>query len=140
MMKVLCLKNHLTGVQRDKIGLPSGGSIEHAISSGKEYRVLGVTVRSRVAASGDGTYFCIENDWGQARFVSALLFEMSDARCSRHWRMQLRDDGTLLLWPEEFYEEFFLDDLSEGDEGACKIFAALLQRLEREDIQKTVPE
>lgn len=131
-MKVRCLNNFLREDQRVAIGLPQGESIKHAITLGSEYIVLGLSVKPPGSRNGSGLFVEIANDWGQCRGISISLFEIVDARCSKYWIVKSREDGTVLLWPEEFYKEYFLDDLIEGEPDACEIFQELVTRMNTE--------
>lgn len=131
-MRVRCLSNFLKEEQRAKIGLPPGSSVEHAITPGTEYVVLGMSVKPQGSRNGSGLFVEIANDWGQCRGISICLFEIVDSRCSRYWLTRSHEDGTVLLWPEEFYRDYFLDDLIEGEPDARAAFEALLSRMNEE--------
>lgn len=131
-MKVRCLNNFLREDQRAAIGLPQGESIKHAITPGSEYVVLGLSVKPQGSRNGSGLFVEIANDWGQCRGISINLFEVVDAQCSKYWHVRNHEDGTVLLWPEEFYKEYFLDDLIEGESDACAIFEDLVSRMDAE--------
>lgn len=131
-MKIRCLSNFLNAEQRAKIGLPPGSSVEHAITPGTEYVVLGLAVEPEGAVNGSGLFVYVANDWGQCRSISICLFEIVDARCSRYWLARSHEDGTVLLWPEEFYVEYFLDDLIEDDANAREVFSKILLRMNAE--------
>jgi hypothetical protein len=42
------------------------------------------------------------------------------------------EETDILLWPEEFYQESFHDDLSEGDFNTVEIFEEVVKKLENE--------
>ena len=42
------------------------------------------------------------------------------------------EDGTVTFRPEEFYRQFFHDDLSEGDSATQQVFRAVVAKLEAE--------
>ncbi|MEJ1250068.1 hypothetical protein [Denitratimonas tolerans] len=126
------MSSFLKDDQRAAIGLPQGESIRYAITPGSEYVVLGLSVKPQGSRNGSGLFVEIANDWGQCRGISISLFEVIDARCSKYWHVRSHENGTVLLWPEEFYEEYFLDDLIEGDARARQIFADLVSRMDTE--------
>lgn len=132
-MRVKCLSGYLKEGDREKIGLPLGVSVEHAITPGNEYVVLGFSIEPKGAINGSGSFVYVVNDWGQCRSISMQLFDLVDARCSRYWYARNYDDGAVSLWPEEFYADYFLDDLIEGDAKANETFAKLMLRMNQED-------
>lgn len=134
-MRARCLGNFLREAQRAQIGLAPGSSIEHALTPGKEYVVLGLSVSPPGARNGSGVFLSVCNDWGQYREVSICLFEIVDDRCSRYWRARIGGVSTLILWPDEFYSEFFLDDLSEGFSEPLAIFREVVLRIQAEDAE-----
>ena len=81
---------------------------------------------------GNTALFEIVNDDRQFVLFPAVLFEVTDSRCSSFWRSAVQQDGTVTFWPEEFYREFFHDDLSEGDPVARQVFQAVVAKLEAE--------
>jgi hypothetical protein len=60
------------------------------------------------------------------------LFEVIDDRLSRYWKIQKYDDYHITLWPKEFYQEYFHDDLSNGIPEVVDIYNSLAERLEKE--------
>jgi len=132
-MRVRCLSKLLNSAQREKIGLPPGGSVEHAITPESEYVVLGLSVKPCGSPNGSGAFVYVVNDWGQCRAISICLFDVVESRCSKYWHAKRHEDGTLLLWPEEFYIDYFLDDLSEDDADAGELFKKLVLCINAED-------
>jgi hypothetical protein len=60
------------------------------------------------------------------------LFEIVDPRPSRFWVARKVNDFTLSLWPEEFYEDYFHDRLSDGEPIGVEAFRRVVDRLENE--------
>ncbi|MGB7354820.1 MAG: hypothetical protein WBD06_14030 [Acidobacteriaceae bacterium] len=81
---------------------------------------------------GNTALFEIVNDGRQFVLFPAVLFEVTDARCSSYWRAAVSGDGSVTLRPEELYREFFHDDLSEGDPATRQVFQAVVAKLETE--------
>jgi hypothetical protein len=57
---------------------------------------------------------------------------MTDGRVSRFWLAKAPEQLNLTLWPEEFYQEFFHDRVTDGDRNALDTLKAVVRRLEAE--------
>ncbi|MDL2354652.1 MAG: hypothetical protein QFF03_05295 [Pseudomonadota bacterium] len=79
-----------------------------------------------------GVRYEILNDFGNCIGIPACLFEIEDARCSRYWLAKHKTNGALLLWPEEFFADYFHDDLSEGTAQSVSAFAQVVARMKSE--------
>jgi len=104
----------------------------YQLSVGRDYTVLGIlfVVESRVF--GSAPLFDVEDDAGVCCPVPACLFEIVDARPSQYWRARGVGPFDLALWPEEFYQEYFHDHLSDGFAEEVRMFRDLTQRLKGE--------
>ena len=71
---------------------------------------------------GNTAHFEIVNDQDHLVLYPAVLFEVTDARCSSYWRAAVFGDGSVTLRPEELYREFFHDDLSEREPATREVF------------------
>lgn len=132
-MKVKCVGTRLSDDQERQLGYtPSPPKIDYQIVPGKEYLVLGISFLLPTRPHGGGAQYQILSDFGGCRIIPACLFEVVDDRCSRYWRVRQDSDGAVLLWPEEFFTDFFHDDLSEGFTGAVDMFNRVVDRLTHE--------
>jgi hypothetical protein len=131
-MRVKCKNRELTEEQRALLKAPSRFRPTHALTVGKEYLVLGIVSIIDSPQYGNTALFEIVNDDGQFVLFPAMLFEVTDARCSSYWRAAVSGDGSVTLRPEELYREFFHDDLSEGDPATRQVFQAMVAKLEAE--------
>lgn len=130
-MRVRCISTKLTSDQKHLLRI-TGASPDHQIIPGQTYLVLGITFSFPDEPHGGGVQYQILNDFGKCRSIPSCLFEMHDPRCSKHWIARQDEDGSLLLWPEEFYAEFFHDDLSEGVPSAIDAFTRVVEQLQSE--------
>ena len=81
---------------------------------------------------GNTAHFEIVNDQDHLVLYPAVLFEVTDARCSSYWRAAVFGDGSVTPRPEELYREFFHDDLSEREPATREVFQATVAKLEAE--------
>ena len=131
-MKIRCINRELTEEQRTLLKASSRFRPIHRLTVGKEYLVLGIISIIDSPQYGNSALFEIVNDHGQFVIIPAILFEVSDPRCSCYWRAAAHKNGTLTLRPQEFYREFFDEDLSEGEPAARQVFRAVVAKLEAE--------
>jgi hypothetical protein len=131
-MKVRCTNRELTDDQRVLLKAPSRFRPSHALTVGKEYLVLGIVSIIDSPQYGNTALFEIVDDQDHFVLYPAVLFEVTDTRCSSYWRAAVSGDGTVTLRPEELYREFFHDDLSEGDPATRETFKAMVVKLEAE--------
>jgi hypothetical protein len=94
--------------------------------------VLGIVSIIDSPQYGNTALFEIVNDQDHFVLYPAVLFEVTDARCSSFWKAAVQQDGTVTLRPEEFCRDFFHDDLSEGDQATRETFQAMVTKLEAE--------
>jgi hypothetical protein len=111
---VKCKAEALSTEQLEAIGLPPETHQEYHITEGKEYLAMGLETHVGSSVFGTCTAIRHETDYGHIVASPAMLFEIIDPRVSQHWRAKLRPDGTITLWPESFYEDFYFEDFSEG--------------------------
>ena len=137
-MRVRCVSDELSPEQIAATGFPPG---LWDVTPGEEYLVLGITV----FPPGDDSYmpcglgFEIEGDGGTVMTFPVQLFEVVDERPSRYWRFRILE-RCIALWPEEFFEEFFFDDLSEGRVETERIYRRVREALEKEHERDDAPE
>jgi len=128
-MRVRCINDELSEKEIAASGFPPG---TWDVTIGKEYLVLGVTLFAGGENTPRGAAYKIEADGGTVYSVPVPLFEIVDNRPSRYWRVGRRGPFGLVLWPQEFFERYFFDDLSEGVPAALRTYDKVRDRLEQE--------
>ncbi len=64
--------------------------------------------------------------------VPLSLFEITDERVSRFWKVRYWPDGDVTLWPSSLYQDFYIEDLVEGKEAVVQDFQRLRRVMEAE--------
>jgi hypothetical protein len=98
---------------------------------GTEYLVLGLTFEFNSSFNGTGPYADIQEDSGHLIRVPLCLFEVTDDRPSKYWRLKIWDDTTVTLRPPSFFAEYY-DDLFEGVPEVVQDFNSMRQLMEAE--------
>jgi hypothetical protein len=129
-MKVVCKDNTLSGEEKLARGFETQGTMRYDLTVGKEYLVLGINFLQ--ARWNNGVSFLLRDDFGRCAFVPLALTEVADPRASAFWRARTRNDGSLSLWPEEFFSDYFHDELSNGDQKAAEAFKRAYRQLDEE--------
>ncbi len=131
-MRVKCLNRELTEEQRLLFNVPPLFRSKYQISIGEEYLVLGISFEVNSPVYGHTALFEILNDAGLYLSIPAALFEIMDGRCSSFWEARLYKEGAVAMWPSEFYEPHFHDDLSNGETETRKVFESVLTKMKAE--------
>jgi hypothetical protein len=132
MMKVRCLARELTDEQKAWLRITTPSTPEYQLVVGNSYLVLGITFVFPMEPHGGGLQYQVLNDYGACRSIPACLFEVEDGRSSQYWLAKQESDGSLLLWPEEFFVRYFHDDLSEGEADAMQAFQRVVVKMQAE--------
>ena len=135
-MKAICRARQLNEQQRGDLEASRLMNPEFQITPGREYLVLGLQFVTRSDIYGTSVLFEIEDDAGRCVSTPSLLFEITNAAVSKWW-LARQNDGWFKLWPEEFYADYFHDDLSEGVAACVKNFQGVKRRLEIEAAEDT---
>jgi len=114
------------------VRLTEASSPKYSLSHGRNYLVLAITVMAADEMNPSRVLYQVLNDFGGISHVPAKLFDISDGRGSASWMARHENDGSFLLWPREFFVEYFHDDLSEGRLAAMEIFDRVVTRLKSE--------
>lgn len=126
-MKVICLANQLTKDQKKQLGISEKNDFQYPIEIGEFYTVLGIS--NDLSQNGciilDIPYFYIFS-------VPLCLFDIIDDRPSKYWKIKKSSDHELTMIPEEFYQEYFYDDLSNGFPEIVEIYKQVVEKLEKE--------
>ena len=128
-MKVACTATRLNSHHKRAMGLKAHEEPNYPFVVGETYTVLGIHTQAGYYA---GTMLHIPSPSGYIIPTPLCLFEVIDDRPSRYWRIRKYDDHHITLWPEEFYREFFHDDLSDGIPEVIEIYNSVVERLEKE--------
>ena len=129
-MKVKCIKNYLTDEQKQMISMPMSQHPVYRIKPEAEYTVLGLTFMINNPYQ-NGISVEIKDDTDYLTFPPLCLFKIVDPRPSSYWKADaLKDDFS--LWPEEFYMDYFHDQLSNGVPEYVEAFNRAVARLENE--------
>lgn len=127
-MKVICINNRLTREQKQALDIAQDNDFKYPFEVGQTYTVLGISGGTSSNISNtllEMPYFYI--------FPTPLcLFQIIDDRPSQYWKIQKHGDSRLTLWPEEFYQEYFHDDLSNGFPEVVEIYKRVVEKLEKE--------
>jgi hypothetical protein len=127
-----CIRTTLTAEQRLATNAPGHFHPQYQVMPGKEYVVLGVSFFIGSTVYGNGPLFQICDDAGRCVSMPTALFDLVDPRPSRFWVAKRIGEADFVLWPEEFYREYFHDDLSERDAKTVATFNEVVGRLDAE--------
>jgi hypothetical protein len=119
-MKVKVIKLEIKNIDKSVIN----SKMEDFLNIGDEYTVYAVTVQNTM------TYVQIYID-NKLISIPLELFEIIDARVSKYWLVSYTD-STTRFWPNEFYQEFFHDDLFEEMPEILSKFIYVKNKIERE--------
>lgn len=119
-MKVKVIKLEIKNIDKSVIN----SKMEDFLNIGDEYTVYAVTVQNTM------TYVQIYID-NKLISIPLELFEIIDARVSKYWLVSYTD-STTRFWPNEFYKEFFHDDLFEEMPEILSKFIDVKNKIERE--------
>lgn len=126
-MKAKCIATCLTVEQKTGLSLQESNDPQYPFNIGDIYTVLGIHTQTGYYA---GTMLTIPMRY--AVFAPLCLFEIVDDRPSKYWKIHKHSDDEISLWPEEFYQEYFHDDLTDGVPEVVKIYNRVVERLENE--------
>ena len=130
-MKVVCKQR--CSVERQNISLDlERDRSEYELTVGRLYTVLGISFQS-VSPFNRGTAFLLRDDIGRCAFVPICMLEISNATSSKYWAVRAINEFDCCLWPEEFFPEYFHDDLSDGVPEVVAVFDGVCRRLDLEE-------
>src|SRR5882724_4361444 len=136
-MKVRCISTYPNEEQMMKIGLYPGQSF--GVTIGKEYLVVGLSFQLNSGIFGTGLCVNVVDDGNYFVTIPLCLFEVLDARASRHWRIHTWEDGNITLWPESFYAPYYVDDHNEDFPEVRADFKKVYSQLEAEAAEPSSP-
>jgi hypothetical protein len=65
-------------------------------------------------------------------YIPDYMFEIMDDKPSKFWLEKKWVSGSITLWPELFYKEYFFEDFGEYDDVLRKEFEIVLENFEKE--------
>jgi hypothetical protein len=104
----------------------------YQLTVGKDYLVLGLSFLVNSAIYGSSSLLEVCDDAGRCISIPTMLFEVVDPRPSRFWLAKRVGETDFIFWPEEFYQEYFHDRLSDRQPEAVATFSDVLNRLDAE--------
>ena len=129
-MRVKCIADKLSAEQVREQG-PGLLSQEFHLRIGQEYLVYGLQFRFG-GPGGIGVWIEYETELGYLGFAPMGLFDVVNSSVSRLWQFSVASEGTALLEPPSFRQEFYFDDLSSGVESVVRNFEAVRRTLSSE--------
>lgn len=105
---------------------------EFALTRGQDYLVLGLQFIRNSSIYGRIVLFEIEQDDGLLVPIPNTLFDVVDGRVSKWWTIRQGAEGDLKIWPEEFYRDYFHDDLSNGHAETVTAFLRVREKFASE--------
>lgn len=140
-MKVMCIKNLATDLPKeinpDLVLGKADSSRERRfpLLIGKEYTVFGITIRMNCA----WYYVCDEDFTYYPVWSPAALFEITDGRLSRYWRVGYHTwSGTgnqpyfIISFPEWVNDQYFYDKLTDREQKEIDVFEKYRKLIENE--------
>ena len=120
-----------TETQALALGFDKGQRINFELTPGREYAVLGLNFRGS-SGWNKGVVVLLRDDVGRCAFVPICLLKISNAIVPSLWRAKITEETNLCLWPEEFFADFFHDDLSDGVPAVQDVFRRVCEAIEDE--------
>lgn len=130
-MKARAIANVLNETMRRRIGASEIIRPRFSLTEGKSYLVLGIYFSAQSDIYGRTTLLRIIDDDGTCIVCPVELFEICDGRPSRFWRARIAN-ADFFLYPEEFFDRYFFDDLVEKVPSIVSRFENVVQLLEAE--------
>ncbi len=131
-MLAKCLARGLTEEQRKATNAPARFNPQFQVTAGKEYLILGISFIPDSAVFGNSCLYTIQDDAGRCVSLPSALFDVTDPRVSRYWVARSNGQFGVTLWPEEFYEAYFHDRVTDNEPEASAALRATVGRLEAE--------
>lgn len=119
-MKVKVIKLEIDYVENSIIN----SKMQDFLNIGDEYTVYAITIQKTM------TYVQIYI-YNKLISVPIELFEIIDSRVSKYWSISYTN-STTRFWPNEFYQDYFHDDLFEDVPEIVSKFKEVKNKLETE--------
>lgn len=131
IMKVICERDSLSLEEKVLLGYNKELEIRYPLTVGMEYTVLGINFQSDILFN-KGTVILLRDDIGGCAFVPLCLLGITEPGISKYWLVEKKGAHDLLMWPKEFYLDYFHDDLSDGVASVRQLFDTICQVLDAE--------
>lgn len=132
-MRVRCVSEYPSEEQIRQFGQSYRSQDYFGLTLGQEYVVFGLSFL--IDSTSGTTTFVGYYDGQNLLFAPLVLFEIVNPRTSRYWEARMHEDGSVTLWPPQFYADCFHDRLSDGEQEAIESFEEAYRILENEDIE-----
>lgn len=139
-MKIKCIATSLTEQKQDISESNALEQKEWHVELGKEYLVFGMSVVDSFL--GNKNCVLVEIITSPLGYISSTplsLFEILDSRVSKYWEYRKSNLEGITFWPSLFYQDFFHDDLSDGEPDVVAQFRKLKTLLEAEYPDPSIP-
>lgn len=132
-MKVICLHENIDEYLAKTVNLKEGSPRLYDLTQNKEYTVLGLSYFINSDIYAGYPVVEIKNDAGGLTSAPLFLFNIIDDTPSIHWHIKFdKEEDFLQMWPKSFYQDFYFDDLSEGEPDIVDDFNEVCKLLELE--------
>jgi hypothetical protein len=131
-MRIRCLARELTGEQHKEARANERMHPRYQITPGQDYLVFGITFLVDSVVYGNCCLFTILDDADRCVSIPSALGEVTDGRPSRFWVARTDERQGVALWPEEFYQRYFMDRLSDREADAVMAFLRVKEKIEGE--------
>jgi|GEM_PF-1034292 len=113
-------------------GISTQDPRDYSLTPGRRYLVLGITFVPKSVQAASPILYQVLNDHGSVSHVPVEFFAIENGQCSAFWEVRQHEDGSMLVWPQEFFAEFFHDDLTEGTRFAIEVLRSVVGKMARE--------
>ena len=139
-MKVKAVQTRFTNEQRVALGVGADVDPNWQLTLDGVYTVYAITCLTDPGIYGKAALYMIVDDFGRLLPVPSCFFEIVDPNVSRYWMVGC--SATFFkLAPREFFEnQFFTEELLDGEEDALAIFATIRSDFDREVRSSSLPE
>lgn len=131
-MLAKCIARGLTEEQRKATNASARFNPRFQVTADNEYLILGISFIPDPTVFGNTCLYMIEDDAGRCVSLPSVLFDITDPRVSRYWIARPNGEFGVTLWPEEFYEAYFHDRVTDYEPEASAAFRDTVARLEAE--------
>jgi hypothetical protein len=131
-MKVRCIQTEINKDKKSLFGIDADFDPCFQITIGKECTVFGISIiHGKSGYSGLVMYEILDDVRSYCISMPHCLFEIIDGRASSYWEIRINNED-ITIWPEDFFCDYFFDDLSDGEPLARKKFNEILKKMQNE--------
>lgn len=129
-MKIECIAQCLTDDLMKSFGVSYPKNQDYHVSIGRTYTVYGLDFVSSETLHLCYVYYV--NDYGHLSSSPLSLFKITDERPSSIWVTRMLNQEIVAIRPPSFFQEYYLDDLSEGIKETVNDFEEVKTLIESE--------